>query len=138
MNALLIFIIAFPLVEILILIKLGEMIGFWSTVLLVIGMGLAGAMLARLEGLRNFLAIQDELRKGRVPGDKMIDMLILFAAGIFLMIPGLISDLVGLFLLLPPTRHLFKLWVRKNIGRFLGPSGQGRSHAQIIEITPEE
>lgn len=112
-GKLLLLFISIPLLEILILIKMGEAYGFWSTVLLVIVTGFVGAVIARLEGFRTWTNIQNELRAGRVPAEKLVDALILFAAGILLVTPGLLTDIVGLLLLIPWTRFWSKRWLRK-------------------------
>lgn len=138
MRILLILFVAIPVIEVLILIKLGETIGFFPTVFFVLGMGFAGAMLARLEGLRNLIAIQAEIRAGRLPGERMIDALILFIAGVFLILPGLLSDFAGLFLLIPVTRNLFKNWVRKMFDDLVKVPRQSGGSRHTIEITPEE
>jgi UPF0716 protein FxsA len=122
---LLLIFISIPLVEILILIKMGEVMGFWATVLLVIGTGAAGAALARWQGMRTWLDIQMELRGGRVPGEKMIDALLLLAAGLLLITPGLLTDIAGFLLLLPWSRFYFKRWLRKKFDEMLRESGRG-------------
>ena len=122
---LLLLIIAFPLLEVLILIKLGETIGFWPTVLGVIGSGFAGALLARIEGVRTWVAIQQELREGRMPAEKLIDALLVSVAGVFLFLPGLLSDIVGILLLIPGTRFIFKRWLRKKFDKSLQSGGSG-------------
>ncbi len=105
--------IAIPLVEILILIRLGEIMGFWPTVLLVIGTGILGAGLARLYGWTLWLEIQAELQQGRMPTDKMMDGLLVLIGGIVLLTPGLLTDITGFLLLIPPTRAMAKVWLRK-------------------------
>jgi len=105
--------IGIPLVEILILIKLGELMGFWATVGLVIVTGILGATLARFQGLRVWLRIQNELQAGRIPAAEMVDGLIIFCAGLVLLTPGLLTDILGFLLLIPFTRAVFKLWLRK-------------------------
>lgn len=123
-GKLLLLFISIPLLEILILIKMGEAYGFWSTVLLVIVTGFVGAVIARLEGFRTWTNIQSELKTGRVPAEKLVDALILFAAGILLVTPGLLTDIVGLLLLIPSARFWFKRWLRKKFdGRIRSSRG---------------
>lgn len=121
-GKLLLLFISIPLLEILILIKMGEAYGFWSTVLLVIVTGFVGAVIARLEGFRAWTNIQNELRTGRVPTEKLVDALILFAAGILLVTPGLLTDIVGLLLLIPWARFWFKRWLRKKFDNLIRSS----------------
>ncbi|MFQ5779803.1 MAG: FxsA family protein [Nitrospiria bacterium] len=105
--------IAVPFIEIAILIKLGTLIGFWPTIFLQIGTGILGASLAKLQGLLVWGKISLELQSGRIPTGEMINGLLIFAAGIVLMTPGLLTDLAGFALLVPTTRNAFKQWLRK-------------------------
>lgn len=116
---LLVLFISIPLAEILILIKLGETFGFWPTVLLVIVTGFLGAVIARIEGFRTWNNIQHELREGRIPGEKLIDALLLLVAGLLLITPGLLTDLSGFFLLIPATRFSVKRWLRKKFDELI-------------------
>ncbi len=117
--------ITIPLLEMLILIKLGEVFGFWPTVMLVIVTGFLGATLARFAGFRVWREIQSELQAGRIPAEKMIDAMILFAAGIFLVTPGLLTDTAGLLLLFPGPRNLLKRWLRRKFEDSMRGPGAG-------------
>lgn len=105
--------IGIPLVEILILIKLGEVMGFWNTILLVIGTGIVGAYLAKLHGLTIWYQIQQDLQMGHMPTDKLMDGLLVLVGGIVLLTPGLLTDILGLALLFPLTRTIFKQWLKE-------------------------
>jgi UPF0716 protein FxsA len=117
--------IAIPFIEMLLLIKLGDAFGFWTTLGFVIVMGFAGALAARIQGVRTLTAIQSELRAGRVPAEQMIDGLLLFIAGILLMTPGVLSDFVAVLLMIPFSRKLFKQWLRRKFDAMLRPGGSG-------------
>jgi len=105
--------IAVPMIEISLLIKLGESIGFWPTLLLQIGTGVLGASLAKLQGLLIWQRIMAEFQMGRVPTGEMLDGVLVLAAGIVLMTPGLLTDLLGFALLIPLTRNQFKTWLSR-------------------------
>ncbi len=107
--------IGVPLIEVLILIKLGEVMGFWNTILLVIGTGVAGAYLAKLYGLTIWYDIQRDLSMGQMPSDKLMDGLLVLVGGIVLLTPGLLTDILGLALLFPGTRFFFKQWLRQRM-----------------------
>ncbi len=94
-----------PLLELLLLVKLGEVIGFWATVALVVATGALGALLTRIQGLRVLRQVQAELREGRVPAERLLDGLLILIAGAVLLTPGLITDALGFFLLVPPGRR---------------------------------
>jgi UPF0716 protein FxsA len=112
---LLIFVVA-PIVELTILIRLGGWLGWLPTLALVFGAGLVGAAIARLEGLRAALRIRQQLAAGVAPAAEMVDGLLIAAAGVLLLLPGFVSDVLGLALLLPPVRKLVRRallhWVR--------------------------
>lgn len=97
-----------PLVELVLLLQVGEWIGLGWTLVIVLGTGVLGATLARRQGLRAWLAIQAELREGRMPGARLVDGLMILVGGIVLLTPGLITDLAGFLLLIPATRALLK------------------------------
>jgi UPF0716 protein FxsA len=97
-----------PLVELYILISLGRVIGVGATVVIVIATGALGAFLTRIEGLRVLRRLQDELAQGRVPTERLLDGLLILIAGAVLLTPGLLTDLLGFFLLAPPGRKVVR------------------------------
>ena len=97
-----------PLVEIYLLIKLGQNFGAITSILLVIFTGILGAYLARMEGLRTLFRIQETMREGRMPGEELLDALLIAIAGLVLITPGFITDVAGFLLLFPFTRMLAK------------------------------
>lgn len=106
-----------PVVELALLIRLGGLLGFGPTLLLVIGTGAAGAWLARREGLRAWLAVRDELQGGALPGESLVHALLILAAGVVLITPGVITDIAGILLLIPPVRGRLIARVRNWLGR---------------------
>lgn len=108
-----------PLAELYFLIKIGGYLGALNTILLLLATGFIGAALVRLEGLRTIRQIADTLSQGAVPAEEMIDGLLIFAAGVLLLTPGVLTDITALFLLVPFTRTLFKRWLRKKFDRMV-------------------
>ena len=111
-SQLLLLFIAVPLIEVLILIQLGSLFGFWPTISMVIGTGIVGAYLAKLYGLTIWYKIQEDLAAGRMPADKLIDGLLVLIGGVVLLTPGLLTDILGIMLLVPITRSFFKKFAR--------------------------
>jgi len=109
---LLLLFISVPLIEVLILIKLGSFFGFWPTIFLVIGTGILGAYLAKLYGLTIWYKIQQDLNAGLMPADKLVDGLLILIGGIVLLTPGLLTDILGFMLLIPYTRNYFKKFAK--------------------------
>ncbi|HWO41127.1 MAG TPA: FxsA family protein [Candidatus Eisenbacteria bacterium] len=116
-----------PIIELYILIKIGGHLGALNTVLLVIGTALLGAFLVRYEGLRTLRQINRSLSRGVIPAEEMIDGLLVFAAGVLLLTPGVLTDVLALWLLVPWTRTLFKRWLRKRFDRMVA-SGNAQLH----------
>jgi len=100
--------------------------GFASTLLLIIGTGVLGAAAAKAQGMRAWLSLQAELNQGRMPGDQMLDALLIFTAGLLLITPGLLTDLFGFFLLIPLARSWIKDWMRRKIEKAMSGQGPGQ------------
>lgn len=94
-----------PLLELILLIRMGEWVGLWPTLALVVLTGAAGAALARAEGVRVFFQFQGELAAGRIPGQALLDGISVLVGGAFLLTPGILTDVVGFALLVPFTRR---------------------------------
>jgi len=109
-----------PLVELFLLVKIGESIGLGATVAIVVTTGVVGAWLTRIEGLRVIRQVRDELGQGRVPTDRLLDGLLILLAGAVLLTPGLLTDAIGFFLLVPPGRRLVRRYLARVIARRLG------------------
>jgi UPF0716 protein FxsA len=109
------FFVIIPLVELALLIKVGEVVGFWPTIGLVVFTGAAGAWLARLEGLRTMFKLRDDLANGRLPGQAIMDGMAVLLGGALLLTPGIVTDLVGFSLLLPQTRRGIQSWARSRL-----------------------
>jgi UPF0716 protein FxsA len=102
-----------PLIELAVMIKVGGVIGVWPTIAIVLGAGVLGAALARHEGLRTLRGVQTDLAAGRLPGDRMIDALLILVAGVLLVAPGFVTDLIGILLLIPPVRVLVRDYLKR-------------------------
>ncbi len=97
-----------PVIELYILIQIGTVIGSFSTILLIISTGIAGAYLAKAQGMQTMIKVRSSLQRGVMPTEDLVDAVIILAAGIVLLTPGLLTDLGGLFLLFPPSRNMIK------------------------------
>lgn len=89
--------------------------GFWPTFALVAATGVFGAALARREGTRALGAVQHELAAGRLPAQALMSGAAVLVGGAFLVTPGVLTDVVGLLLLLPPTRSAVLQWLRRGL-----------------------
>lgn len=100
-----------PLIELWFLIQVGRVIGPLPTLLTLLVASLAGAWLARSQGVRTIVAIREELAMGRLPAAHFLDGALILAGGILLLTPGFFTDVAGLFFLFPATRLLLKRWL---------------------------
>ena len=127
---LLILFIAVPLVELALLIKLGNAIGLWPTIFIVIATGVLGAALARSQGTRVISAIRAEVAEGRPPTESLLNGLMVLVGGVVLLTPGLLTDLLGFSLLIPFTRN----WFRKKLSSRLRKYAERNSSSATIII----
>ncbi len=102
-----------PLTELSLLYYLGMNVGWVETVSLVLLTGIVGAALARWQGVVTLLKVQQRMAQGQMPADELTDGLLILIAGIVLVTPGILTDLLGFSLLVPPFRSLIKRGVRR-------------------------
>jgi UPF0716 protein FxsA len=95
-----------PIAEIAVLIAVGQVIGLGWTLLLMLATSALGGWLLRHEGSRAWRAFQADLAENRPPGNTATDGLLVLIGGMFMLVPGFVSDIVGAFLILPPTRRV--------------------------------
>ena len=114
---LLLLFIAIPLVELFLLVQVGERIGLAATVALVVTTGILGASLARQQGLATWSRFQRESAAGRPPGQTLLNGLLILIAGAVLLTPGLLTDLTGFALLVPPIRSQLVRWLEGWLAR---------------------
>ena len=97
-----------PIAEIYVLIQVGQAIGAWWTVLLLIAMSVLGAWLIRREFRNTWQALQASLGSGRMPSGELADAGMVVVGSTLLLTPGFLSDILGFALLLPLTRPFFR------------------------------
>ena len=131
MNAVILFIIGIPLVEIYLLIKVGGIIGAFNTIFLIFFTAIMGVYFARLEGLNAVRSGFSQLVKNELPIYEIISGAALAFAALLLIIPGFLTDLVGFLLIVPVTRKLF---IRSISSKF----NRKKNDADIIEGSIEE
>jgi len=108
---------AIPLLELMILIEIGGRIGVLATLGIVILTGVVGAWIARLQGLSVLRNIQREMAEGRVPAVPLVDGALVLAGGVLLLTPGLLTDLMGLSLMVPAVRASIRRWAMERLER---------------------
>ncbi|NOY82913.1 MAG: FxsA family protein [Kiritimatiellaeota bacterium] len=134
-----------PWLELYLLFRVHELVGWGQTLALVLLTGVVGAALAKWQGLDALRRIQTAMREGRVPAGELLDGFLIFAAGLLLITPGLLTDSAGFLLLVPPARRVIRRWIvqwaRRHIqvsteangGR--GPFGPGPPDPDVIDVS---
>ncbi|WP_102797574.1 FxsA family protein [Bowmanella denitrificans] len=102
-----------PIVEIALLIEVGEQIGGWPTIGLVILTAAIGAALVRQQGVATLMQARRKMDNGQLPGQEMLEGLMLAVSGVLLLTPGFVTDALGLFLVLPFSRPVIARWLMK-------------------------
>jgi len=100
------------LIELSLLIWIGQYLGIAVTIGLVILTAVIGATMAKIEGIRIWSRLRQELRRGEMPGNSLIEGALIFAGGITFLTPGFLTDTLGILCLIPVTRRLFRDWVK--------------------------
>lgn len=118
-NKLLVVMILVPVMELYLLIEIGKHIGVMATVGIIILTGLIGAYLVRSQGFMMLRKIRNDLHQNILPGDSLLQGVIILAGGIFLITPGFITDIAGFIFLIPVSRQIVKkyllAWLKEKI-----------------------
>lgn len=117
MGRLLFLFIVVPLVELALLIEIGRYIGTLATLGLILATGFLGAYLARQQGLGVLRRMQQEVAEGRIPAGQLMDGVLILLAGAVLMTPGILTDGLGFFCLIPAGRTLLKQFLIRRLER---------------------
>jgi UPF0716 protein FxsA len=151
MAPLVILFIVVPIAELYVIIKVGQLIGVWPTLALLLADALLGSMLLKHQGRSAWRRFNEALAQRRFPGKEVADGVLIVIGGTLLLTPGFLTDIAGLFLLIPPTRAIARGVLRRfTIGRFTiagfpgsaGPFGrpgeQGANRDYDFDATAEE
>jgi UPF0716 protein FxsA len=122
-----------PLVELVLLIRLGQWLGVLATVALVVVTGAIGAALARREGLRTVRQIQADMKGGRFPAGRLLDGVLILLAGGLLLTPGILTDIIGFACIVPASRGWIKSRVAARVRRMVDT---GRTNMTIYYDEP--
>ena len=140
-----------PIVEIAVFIMVGDRIGVLPTLGLVVANAVIGIILLRRQGLSTLMRIRQEVQAGRSPGRELVHGLMILLAAFLLIVPGLVTDVVGYLLFIPPVRDLAWRFLRGRVTVMAMPGGTGfrrgpapadmpprRPPAGVIELDDEE
>jgi UPF0716 protein FxsA len=112
--------IVVPIAELYVIIQVGEAIGLWPTLALLLADALLGSFLLKHQGRGAWRRFNEALAQRRFPGKEVVDGLLIVIGGTLLLAPGFLTDIVGLLLLIPPTRAIVRRLLRRfTVGRFM-------------------
>ena len=124
--ALVVAFVGVPLLEIYVLIQVGQVIGAWWTILLLVLASVIGTWLVRREGGRAWRALTSALETGRMPHRELADGALILVGGTLMLTPGFVTDAVGMLLILPLTRPVARRLLAGVVARRLLAAGQPR------------
>ncbi|HYJ67024.1 MAG TPA: FxsA family protein [Nocardioidaceae bacterium] len=142
---LLVAVLLLPVVEIAVIIQVGQLIGAWSTVAVLLAISVLGAWVVKHEGRRAWLELRTTIDSGQPPGRELTDAALILVGGTLLLTPGFVTDVFGLVLILPVTRPLVRrflqAWLAKRATTYViggaGSHGTGRPTVVPGEIVDE-
>jgi UPF0716 protein FxsA len=131
--------IVVPIAELAVLIQIGQLIGVWWTIALLVADAVLGSVLARSQGRLAWRRFNEALQAGRMPAREVMDGALVLFGGALLLTPGFLSDILGVLLLLPPTRAVVRaVLVRRFAGRMVasmsGPRVGGSPPRQAYDV----
>ena len=134
--------IGVPVIEIATFIQVGDIIGLWPTIAIVILTAFIGTALLRQQGISTLMRAQSAMNEGRMPAEELFDGVCLLLAGAFLLTPGFITDCIGFLLFFPPFRSLIRLKAKdflKNKGSIhVAGMGTQNPHQRQNQPQPNE
>ncbi len=116
---LLVLFILVPAVEMFLLGRLSSSIGLSGVLLVILVTGVVGALAARWQGLKAIRRVRDEVQRGKVPAQSLLEGVAVLLGCALLVTPGVITDAVGLLLFVPPVRRFIAAWVKKRIKKHI-------------------
>jgi UPF0716 protein FxsA len=137
--------IVLPLAELWLIVQVAGQIGAIETLLAMVAITLAGGWLVKREGLGVWRRLTADLQRGELPPDRVVDGVLLLLAGLLLLVPGFLTDIVAALVIIPPTRALFRglvlRWARNRPVTRLVVLSDGRTWANardVIDVESEE
>ena len=131
-----------PLAELYVILRVGDAIGTLPTLAILVADSLLGSWLLKSQGRVVWQRFNDTMRAGRMPHREIVDGVLVIFGGAFLITPGFITDIVGVLLLLPPTRSVIRSAVARRLGRRVAGGatrfGRGTPRGYDVEGTAYE
>ena len=152
MALLVVLFIVVPIAELYVIVQVGQLIGIWPTLALLLADAILGSMLLKHQGRSAWRRFNEALAQRRFPGKEVADGVLIIIGGALLLTPGFLTDIFGLLLLIPPTRAVARRLLRRlTIGRFMvvgmpgggpaprpSPEPRGEKRPYDFDATAEE
>ena len=127
--------ITVPILELFVILQIGEVIGVWWTIALLIADSILGSLLMRSQSRAAWRRFNEALTRGRPPARETLDGVLIIFGGALLLTPGFVTDIVGLVFLLPPTRAVVRgLLVRRFAGRMVASATGARRGRREYDV----
>ena len=140
LMALVVLFIVVPIAELYVIWKVGDSIGIWLTLALLAADSILGSLLLRAQGRSVWMRFNTALTEGKIPHREVVDGVLVIFGGAFLITPGFLTDIIGLLLLIPPTRALIRRLLVRRLGRrvVVGATTPRSSVSYDVEGTARE
>ena len=132
-----------PVIEIAVFIKVGQAIGAWKVVALVFLSAILGAALLRYQSIGVIRRLDLDLKQGRTPDAGLFDGFLIVVGGVLLIVPGFVTDIVGLLLMIPFVRRLVRNFLKarvtvKGFGSYRSGFRRRRQDEDVVDLSPED
>lgn len=117
--------ICVPIIEIALFIQVGDLIGLWPTIAIVLLTAFVGASLVRSQGIQTLMSVQSRLQQGELPAQQITEGVMLAVSGVLLLTPGFMTDALGMLVLLPAPRA----WLAKQLMQRVKVSSSAQFHS---------
>jgi UPF0716 protein FxsA len=128
--ALILIFVLVPLAELYVIFKVGDAIGILPTLAILVVDSLIGSVLLKSQGRAVWKRFNETMRGGKIPHQEIVDGVLVIFGGAFLITPGFLTDIVGLTLLIPPTRSVIRRFLVRRLGRRVAVGG-GRADYDV-------
>ena len=126
--------IVVPIAELAVLIQVGQEIGVWWTIAILIADAIVGSILMRAQGRAAWRRFNEAMYAGRVPAREVLDGALVMFGGLLMLTPGFITDILGFLLLIPPTRAAVRAVLVRRLAQRMTVSGTARRD-DVVEGT---
>jgi UPF0716 protein FxsA len=137
------FFLVVPVIELFVIVQVAGVAGAWTTIAALILISIAGTLLIRWQGIELARRLMATVQQGRLPRNELVDGALLLVAGVLLLLPGFLSDIVAVLLLVPPVRALLRPPTLAAARRMATPRAGSRvrvwtSVVEVDEVRPDQ